>query len=88
MNENLKKISNSLNIGLSTLYKWKNDENRKVLYDFIIENFERNSSTIKNIENIEILEYFNKLTEDEQRMYKSEMEVRILRKNLDKAKEV
>lgn len=80
MEENLKEISSSLNIGLSTLYKWR--EKRKELYKIIVENYRKNS-IIENKKESEIEIYFNQLNDLEKEMYLSEIKARVLRKKLD-----
>jgi len=77
MEKDLKIIANSLDIGVSTLYKWKNT--REKLYNYIVENYENNST----LEKTEIEEYYNQLTEEEQEMYLAEMKARVLRRKLD-----
>jgi acyl CoA:acetate/3-ketoacid CoA transferase alpha subunit len=81
MEENLKIIANSLDIGISTLYKWK--KTREKLFSHIVENYNK-KSIIENKEKSEIEKYFNELEEIEKEMYLAEIKARVLRKKIDK----
>lgn len=76
---NKKKIAETLEIELRTLYNW--EKTRPKLYEFIIKAFE--NKNIENENNTKIIEIFSKLSEKEKEFYITDMKARILRKELE-----
>lgn len=76
---NKKKIAETLEIELRTLYNW--EKTRPKLYEFIIKTFE--NKNIENENNTKIIEIFSKLSEKEKEFYITDMKARILKKELE-----
>lgn len=75
-----KEIANLLELELRTLYNW--EKNRPKLYNFIVENINKNYE--KNSKIQELKEYFEKLSEKEQEYFLSNIKITVLKKELDK----
>ncbi len=85
MKPDYKKIAETLKIGKSTLYQWK--EKRPELYKFIIEQFQNTEKTentnIKLTEKeIQLIKAIRELNEEEKELYYHEIKARALRKKL------
>ncbi|MDY4803588.1 TetR/AcrR family transcriptional regulator [Campylobacter sp.] len=76
---NKKKIAETLEIEIRTLYNW--EKTRPKLYEFIIKAFE--NKNIENENNTKIIEIFSKLSEKEKEFYITDMKARILKKELE-----
>lgn len=76
---NKKKIAETLEIELRTLYNW--EKTRPKLYEFIIKAFE--NKNIENENNEKMIEIFSKLSEKEKEFYITDMKARILKKELE-----
>lgn len=77
-----KEIANLLEIELRTLYNW--EKSRPKLYNFIIENIDKQQETTSKINELE--KYFEKLSEIEQEYYLSSLKVKVLEKEINKWK--
>ena len=75
-----KEIANLLDIELRTLYNW--EKSRPKLYNFIIENIDKQQETTSKINELE--KYFEKLSEIEQEYYLSSLKVKVLEKEINK----
>lgn len=75
-----KEIANLLEIELRTLYNW--EKSRPKLYNFIIENIDKQQETTSKINELE--KYFEKLSEIEQEYYLSSLKVKVLEKEINK----
>ena len=76
---NKKKIAETLEIELRTLYNW--EKTRPKLYEFIIKACE--NKYIENENNTKIIEIFSKLSEKEKEFYLADIKARILKKELE-----
>lgn len=73
-----KEIAELVDVPVKTAYNW--EKNRKKLFNVLEEYIKMKNENITNFK--ELKEYFEKLTEQEQEMYISEIKARVLRKEL------
>ncbi|MBR6953061.1 MAG: TetR/AcrR family transcriptional regulator [Campylobacter sp.] len=78
-----KDIANFLELELRTLYNW--EKARPKLYNFLIENFSKDSEKISKFD--ELKEYFSKLTEQEQEYFLSKIKIKVLEKEIEKGEQ-